>query len=903
VESFPIIVCLIPAVLFLIIAGLYLLARYLRQAAESDLERLRGEWRAYDSARQQLEQSVQAYAGDQQEPFVSRLSGLQSTLQEINQQAVSLSRQRVELKQQANDLGANRWRAMLGAPYLWYFLRKNLAQLNQEIKSSWSALEDAGRQEAELQQVGWSVAQQARQVRQLQAQAHKILDQLRAQQFQGETFEAAVRQEGQAQATLAQLPAYFFEGEQEAVLSQAGWEEIGQAYQVLQTLQPELERLLAQAQGWEQGYTEAQDAVDVLRRVLADVGQTLNSLPPRIQTADYRQRLDQMNTIASSLHDTLTRLEVESLQPVTQEAARLTQLGQEMGHELRRARRELASLEVVQGELADGCKTLSLQLATLAAKATHPIAWGETMNQLADLNRQANGLASAQSTRPPGQIIQDMETAAGLRSRLKELERSCDSLTVAHTELLALLAAPELGQLETWLSEARGTGRQIQVYAAENWTRSDAIADLPQELNRLEAKAGELALSRPAEAIPEEQVFQRLQAARQLTDDSQRLRRRVGNLRRRLEDLQQSEKTAQVALESARSTLVQIGFVVRSNEFLSSTAAQEHERLSKELQNLLDELAQRQRGSVEKKARQTSSLVERLGQSASSWLERLDRDTHELTQELSATLKQLDEIATLDDKAVAEARRLLSSGPLVAPAGNLRRSLDELLPELKRHSDHWQACLAALHALGDFKPLIETYKEAGFQRDKTRQALGEAASAIRQKRPWPPASVTFEAEQQELDRLEEQWQALRQGQSRAIARVAQLSSLGARYQALGERVAQAGERLSREQAEAGEQETQINDALQQWQSLQYEYQANPQATQEIKELLQAVDRELAQIRRSYSQGGADYHQTLGALKSLLKRLRYYQVALDDESALDASGVVHRRRESQRGERF
>jgi len=44
-------------------------------------------------------------------------------------------------------------------------------------------------------------------------------------------------------------------------------------------------------------------------------------------------------------------------------------------------------------------------------------------------------------------------------------------------------------------------------------------------------------------------------------------------------------------------------------------------------------------------------------------------------------------------------------------------------------------------------------------------------------------------------------------------------------------------------------------------------------------------------------------QTLGALKSLLKRLRYYQVALDEESALDASGNVHRRRESSRGERF
>ncbi len=666
-ESFPIIVCLIPAALFLLIAGFFLLARHFQQGAESDLERLRGDWRAYDSARQQIEQSIQSYTEDQQEPFVSRLSGLQTALQGINQQAVSLSRRRVELKQQANDLSANRWRAMLGAPYLWYFLRKNANQLSQEIKGAWSTLEDAGRQEAELQQVGWSVALQARQIRQLQGQALKILDQLRAHHFQGETFEAAVRQEQQAQMALAKLPAFFYEGDQEAVVSQASREDIGQAYQTLETLQPELDQLLAQAQSWEQQYTEAQDAVDVLRRVLADIDLTLNSLPQGIETVDYRQRLDQMNVIADSLHATLSRLEVESLASVIQEAARLSQLGQEMGQELRRARRELASLEVVLGELAEGFKALSLQLATLGAKSTHPIAWQATMDTLANLNRQANGLRSARSTRQPGQIIQDMETAAALRAKQKDLERTCDSIAAAHNQLLALLAAPELSQLDAWLSEARQTSRQAQVYAAENWTRGDAIAGLAEELNALEEGAGELALSNPSEAIPEELVAQRLVSAQQLTETSQKMRRRVGNIRRRLEDLQASEKTAQQALESARSTLVQIGFVVRSNEFLSSAATQEQERLLKEMQNLLDELAQRQRGSVEKKARQASSLVDRLVQSVNSWLERLDRDTQELTQELSATLKELDEIATLDDKAVAQARRLLSDSPLVGP--------------------------------------------------------------------------------------------------------------------------------------------------------------------------------------------------------------------------------------------
>jgi len=112
-------------------------------------------------------------------------------------------------------------------------------------------------------------------------------------------------------------------------------------------------------------------------------------------------------------------------------------------------------------------------------------------------------------------------------------------------------------------------------------------------------------------------------------------------------------------------------------------------------------------------------------------------------------------------------------------AAKMRLPLDKVITELKRHSDHWQACMAALNALQDFKPLIETYKEADFQRDKTCQALSAAASGMRQKRTWPPTSVTLEEETKELDKIEGQWQALKESQTRAIARVAQLSNLGA----------------------------------------------------------------------------------------------------------------------------
>ena len=902
-DNLSIVICLIPTALLLIIAGLYLLARHYQKGAESELERLRGDWRGYDSTRVQVAQSIGDFTTDVQEPFVSRVADLQRTLVEINRQAGALSLRRIELKQQANNLSLNRWRTMLGAPYLWYFLRKNASQLGREIESARAGLENATRLEQELQRIGWSVALQARQIRHQQRQVHKILEQLRLQNLQGEIFEAALRRDQQAQAALAQLPAYFFDGDEEAVLSQASREDISRLHQSLEALKPELDDLLEQSQSWVKGCDEAHDEVDVLGRVLADVEQTLNNLPQGIETADHRQRLDQMMVIAQNLQATLTRLEVESIAAVTQEARRLSQLGQEMVHELRRARRELASLENVTGELAEGFQGLSLHLATLGAKSSHPIAWGGTMKDLADLNRQANALRKAKGAHTPQQIMQNMETAAAIHSRQKDLARACDAIEIAHTELLALLSEPELSQLEAWLPEARKIARQAQAYPAENWSRGDAIDGLMDELNTLEEVAGRLALSDLSAPIPEDQVTQRLEAARLLAGDCQKMQRRVANIRSRLESLQQSEKTAQETLDGAHSALAQIGFIVRSNEFLSSTALQEYERLSKDIQSLMDELGQRQLGSVEKKARQTTTLIERLEQAVNSWLERLGRDSQELARELSATLKELDEIAALDEKPVAEARRLLTNGPMFTQAAKIRLPLDKAISELKRHSDHWQACMAALNALQDFKPLIEIYKEAEFQRGKTRQALSAATSAMRQKRLWPPTSVSFEEETKELEKIEGQWQTLKEGQSRAIARVAQLSNIGARYQALSERIAQAGERATREQAEAEELEGQVNESTQMWQNLLYEYNSNPTASQEIKELLDVINHELAQIRRNYNQGNADYPQTLGALKSLLKRLRYYQVALDDESALDASGNIHRRRESRRSERF
>ena len=66
-ENYSIVICLIPTALMLIIAGLYFLARHFQRETESDLERLRGDWRSYDIARQQIAKSIEGYTADPEE--------------------------------------------------------------------------------------------------------------------------------------------------------------------------------------------------------------------------------------------------------------------------------------------------------------------------------------------------------------------------------------------------------------------------------------------------------------------------------------------------------------------------------------------------------------------------------------------------------------------------------------------------------------------------------------------------------------------------------------------------------------------------------------------------------------------------------------------------------------------
>jgi hypothetical protein len=898
-SAFPVGLWLVPLILVLTVAGLFWLARNFRRGTESELRQFRAAWRNFQSTQRRIEHTAQSYAAGGQEPFHSKAAALQEALADIQRHAEYFDAQHLTLHRRANDLGERNWQSLMGAPYLWFFLRKDVSRVRGELERAKTALEWASEAERELRRLGWSVALQARETQQLGQRVKGMLDTLQSHGLQGKTVEDTARQVQEAQAALKGIPAYFFRNEEAGVLAQADRNSIISTYETLEKTRPVLEDALVQEQEWERRCNEANDRVAVLQRVMDETGQTLDHLPPGLSVAAEKAQFDQFRIIAQNLQDTLSRLEVESMISVTSESLRLTQAAQEMNSQIKRARRELTVLQGLLQELPASFKDCSALMASLSAKSVCPVTWKGSLDTLADLNRRTNALGLSGGGRAPDQISKDLAAVTKINALYKELARHCQEVEGAQGELVSLVTGPSLGALAAWLKNARQLAGQVAGYAPENWSKADAVASLPDEIETL-AQGAEMWLpSNPAADIEETEIIVRLGQVHQLLEMYQKIAPRVENVQARLNDLRTSEGAAREGLENTQTILGQITYIVRSNELLSEVAGQEAEGLAKETGDMLNQLAQPQRGSVEKKARQARDLTVKVERAAARWLSELGKDTQAMVNDLSAALDDLDQIAQLQDAPVEEARKLLSSGPAHGVGryeGRLALPLGEMLPEFKRRSDYWQSCTAALRALIELEhPLTDTYEQASAYREQTKVALNESNAWLRQRRSWPPTSISLENEQSDFKTLEGEWHALQTSSARAIHLVARYGDLSRRYQALADRINVVADVVAREQGQIEEIEGEIEEMAQNWQGLLYNYPDNPTARQEIQELLDSISQELSQIKRKYAQGAMAYNQVLQSLRALHRKIRLYKVALDEDTSVDTQGNVTRRR--------
>ncbi len=147
--------------------------------------------------------------------------------------------------------------------------------------------------------------------------------------------------------------------------------------------------------------------------------------------------------------------------------------------------------------------------------------------------------------------------------------------------------------------------------------------------------------------------------------------------------------------------------------------------------------------------------------------------------------------------------------------------------------------------------------------------------------------------------MEKEWSALRERSMKAISFVAQYSSLASRYQHLAERLRQGSSAREKEQRQVEQLEDAIAGMVDPWEQMLIRFSDHPGTCREIRDLLDSLGEGMQEIENDYLRGELDYDGVIQEMKSLQRRVRYYQVALDDEHAIDSAGRVTRRRQTER----
>jgi len=886
---------LIPLLLIGTIAAVVWLVRRWQKQVVAGLKLLGSELRRFNNGLKSLSFALQSHSVDDPEPYGSRVRRLLEQIDDLNMMVRGIEQQRVALQEQERLLRKNLWRSTMGASFQWYTLEKNVESLQRELAKAQETLAAANEQEQKLSRLSWEVAGQARQTSGLQEQVRRLVEELRSKNLHGDALDSAARGESLARQALGSLPKVLLEGDEAQVIENANKISVGQAHSMLEATGPALETLRRDLEDWKKQYATAQEKVAAMRQALNAAQGAVDAAPQALALDEVRGRLGPLAQIAGSLQATLARMEVESMPEVIGEAEKSQRAASEIETQLKRARQGLATLETAIPELNNGLKRLTAQFGALASSSQKPVAWGETKAALTALNKGISELGEATRPRRPAEVEADLRKAGELNGRLKEMLAHTAVIAQQHGELLALLNSDELKPGSPWQAEAAKTTARIAAYDPENWQRADSVAGLAAELQAMQAELRQMQSAAPNEAVRENELAERVESAHRLAETVQVLRSRLVSAATRLEAVQAMEQQARDLLDHARNALNSLIMLIHSNPVLDQSASTEAERLMDALNNLANEMELRERGLVEKKLKNISAQVAKIEQSANTWLDTLNADALTQVQEISAALARLDSIAQVDDPAVAEARRLLSTAPSMGLSGRLQKSRipqDELVLEFRRRNEFWQACSANLNALEDIRQdVVQAFESANQARDEARDQFGEIEEWKRRMGGWPPTTVNFAGERQELRQVEEQWEALKVTRIKAITLVHQLGNLSTGYHTQAEKSRQAAERAYHEIEKIESLEHELYEYLQLWQSQWTAHRENPTTSEEIRILVADIERELENIKAQSRQGARHYDQVLQAMQLLHRRARISQVALDDRHAIDVNGRV------------
>lgn len=557
---------------------------------------------------------------------------------------------------------------------------------------------------------------------------------------------------------------------------------------------------------------------------------------------------------------------------------------------------ETQELEKLIPQAASSVEKVGSELTALENSPEYPIHWDINRDKLAILQSNMSAIGTEPKARNLDQIKKELAGIREIQESILELSRVVEEIGGQRQVFSDLLKNPELEQGNEWCRAAQKLVGQLAPYDPENWPWANALEKLKSDLQSLSGRQQRLKTENQGSALKESRLVQILEDAHQLLALHQRLRPQVGNLQTRFVEIKGVEREARVSLSRLRALLNQTEMLVGANPLLTNAAAAKIDGVQQELEGLSLELDQPEQGTVEKKSRRVDNLVKSAERQINQWLDQLDSDLTTKKSKLGEMVSALNSVAVIEDAPVGEAQRLLSNSRDNRTAGRGSKSagfpITEVVNELKRKNDEWQSCVAIFRALEDIEgPILDRYHNLEEQRQIAWEQLTTGQEIIPDSRSWPPTTQSLIAEQQEFNKLEQRWEALRRGQHQAIQLVSKLSNISEGYRELASRVRSTIERASQEQSRITELERRLEESRRLWEYQLQVYAGSLEIVENIQAMLAEVDRDVEAVQQRYKNRAILYNQALQTLRAICQKMDNAQVPFEDGQVLEISGEV------------
>ncbi len=476
-----------------LLALLAVLTRSWRDKIQRDLKRTQRDIRRIRTTIRQAALEMSHISLEDPEPYRTQYTAFKAQLNEVENKNKELEKQYIAVQEKIHKVGGGDLFTSLTNPYNWYSLRGDVGSLRDDVSEIQKSLDSVGERERAIREIGWTTAQKVRSVHQYLNEVRGAFDLLLAKNMAGGALDAAIQECEACQERIGSLPVYFLASDRGAVIQASDKGTITRAYDIALDTETRLDSLSTQTRDWDEGYSQLQGKVDQMQTAVDDLELIIQDMPTGLVLSQERAQFEGSKVVSQNLNATAARPTVEDIGSLEKEVDHITRTSKDMSMKLAQASHEFDQLAGELGTITANLDSTSRKMSSLGRSPIYPLAWGKSAAAINGMKSRLAEMGGIQAPRTAKQVTIDLSHCLKINQGLDSLCAHVDQIEQEHVELERIFSASEFQDIDGWLAEAHQNVIRIQVYAPENWARSEAVAELPADLMSLEKELLRLA--------------------------------------------------------------------------------------------------------------------------------------------------------------------------------------------------------------------------------------------------------------------------------------------------------------------------------------------------------------------------------------------------------------------------